>query len=329
MLPKLQFLILLLVLSACSKQNVFQYDKLEAYDDLVQSVARYTASIETRHINWDSLANNHRQSITNELSEAAYFELVSQLLLTLRDPHVWLLAPHREMYTIEHLNYTKNVDRALLKKYYLSSMVHHSTSISSATIQDSIAYLSCLDFKGDIEQTNRIYQEVFQQLASKKGLIIDLRENDGGNVYNAQNLLNKMIGKRQLWHTTQNRTPQGFDTPYKWYIEPDTSFLYNGKIAVLIGRYTISAGERFAIGAKLSENIVLIGDTTANTQGAVMGREMLNGWQYTLTFEKVLDANGINYDGIGIAPTIYLSSDSAVIGQQDKVLEHAMDWIEQ
>lgn len=97
---------------------------------------------------------------------------------------------------------------------------------------------------------------------------------------------------------------------------------------VINGRYTISAGERFAIGAKQLDNIRIIGDTTSNTQGSVMGREMLNGWKYTLTFEKCLDPNGVNYAGIGIPPDDYISPENALVNNVDLILEKAIEFLE-
>ena len=140
--------------------------------------------------------------------------------------------------------------------------------------------------------------------------------------------MNRLTDQSLLWHTTENRDENGFDTKYEWYINPEGDFQFTSDIVVLTGRYTVSAGERFAIGAKILPHITVIGDTTANTQGSIMGREMLNGWNYTFTFERVLDPNGTNYEGIGINPDIYFQSDILDLSTQDIILEEAIAEIE-
>lgn len=326
MLPKLSIIIIILLTVGCSK-DVFDYSKLEAFDDLHKSVSRYSASIESRDINWDSLGTAYRVNISEEMSEQEYFEAISDLLREFRDPHVWLLSLTESMYTIEHLGYERNYSESITNAY-LSDIEIHNNKISSAFINDSIGYLFCADFKGDREINNKIYSSIFTKFSNTKGLIIDLRINDGGSVYNAQNLLSKLSNQRVLWHTTQNRTLNGFDEKFEWFIEPDPDIFYPNEVIVLNGRFTVSAGERFAIGAKLLDNLTIVGDTTSNTQGSVMGREMLNGWKYTLTFEKCLSPNGMNYAGIGVPPDEYIDFNNSVLDNRDYILERAIELLE-
>ena len=322
---KLSFLIFSLLLISCRKENISNKNKQAAFEDLHESIFRYSASIEERKVNWDSLGKVYRARITEEMSDAQYFDQIGELLRHFRDPHIWLISPEKTMYTIDHLNYTKNFDDSLLSEKYLLAEKWHSEFIQSAFINDTIAYLRCLNFKGDIARTNEIYTSVLNRLKNTDGLIIDLRFNDGGSVYNAQNLLNKLTDTRTFWHTTQNKTLEGFDEKREWYIEPDPNVNYSKKIILLTGRYTISAGERFAMGAKKMAKLLVVGDTTSNTQGSVMGREMLNGWEYTFTFEKCLTPEGENFAGKGVPPDYTIDSQEAIVDEMDNVLEVAID----
>lgn len=326
MLSKLSILIPLFLVIGCTK-DVLNYSKLESFDDLNKSITRYSASIESRNVNWENLGIEYRSSISEEMTEREYFNVVSELLQEFRDPHIWLLSPFDSMYTIDNLGYEKNYDESIVSKYLLD-LEAHSSSIRSAFINDTIGYLSCADFKGDEGFNNKVYASILTKFSNTKGIIIDLRVNDGGSVYNAQNLLNKLSNQRRLWHTTENRTLNGFDEKYEWYIEPDPDVSYSDKVIVLSGRYTISAGERFAMGAKLLDNITILGDTTANTQGSVMGREMLNGWIYTMTFEKCLSPTGVNYAGVGIPPDEFIGFGNSVLENKDYVLERAIELID-
>ncbi|MEM6298203.1 MAG: S41 family peptidase [Bacteroidota bacterium] len=305
MRPSLPFLIFFLWLTSCTEDSK-NYSKRKAFDDLVSGVARYSASIETRNVNWDSLTAVYGAQVDENIGEMAFFELTAELLRHFRDPHVWLLSPSREMYTIKHLEYAQNFDEAFLDQYVRDWQTHTPT-IRTGIIDGNIGYLLCTSFQGDVDTNNQGYQAAIQRLQTTDGLIIDIRPNGGGNAYNAQNLLNKITDEKRIWHITQNKVHDGFDTPYTWRMQPDPEVLYNEQVVVLAGRYTISAGERFCIGAKALPKVTLVGDTTANTQGSIMAREMLNGWTYTLTFEKVTDAQGVNYGGIGVPPDVYIA----------------------
>lgn len=214
MLYKLSVLVFLISMAACNKE-AFTYSKVDAFEELTESIIKYSASIDSRNINWDSLVMATHPNITQGLTEAEYFATIGSFLQVFRDPHVWLLAPFDSMYSIDNLGYTKNYEEAIVD-LYVSDIEQHATNIKSGFINGDIGYLSCRDFKGDVDFNNTIYAAVIAKFKNTKGLIIDLRINDGGSVYNAQNLLNKLTKTRQLWHTTQNRTLTGFDEIYPW-----------------------------------------------------------------------------------------------------------------
>ena len=329
MLPKLSILIFFLtIFCGCQKRSALLYDKVECYTEFCESITRYSASPIARQVNWDSICTANKSRVNANLSESNYFELIGEMLLHFRDPHVWLISPEHSLYSIDSLDYEKNIDLALIEENYLTAKVNHSESIISGIISDSIAYLYCQNFKGKETETDKFFQDAFSNFSNTKGLIIDLRDNDGGSVYNAGNLLAKLTNERTLWHTTENRIETGFDEKYEWFIEPDEDIFYDKPVILLTGRYTISAGERFAIGASLLPNLTIIGDTTSNTQGSVTGREMLNGWSYTFTFERCLTPEGTNYAGRGIPPDIFIDTDDVFSNGRDKIIDKALEILE-
>lgn len=289
-------------------------------EDLCESLERYSVSIWRPGIDYQEVKTEYLSASTSEMSETAFFNQTKDFLLHFSDPHIWLNAPFEDMYSIDYLGYTKNINFTTIVHHYLENIQYHTSSIVSGTINDSIAYLCLFDFKGD---NSELYHSIIDGFSDKSGLIIDVRDNNGGNVYNAQSVLNKLADEKKLWHSTQNRTTNGLDDPYWWYIEPEDE-PFTKKVIVLTGRYTISAGERFVLGANTLSHVINIGDTTANTQGSVMGRELLNGWKYSFTFEKVLDANGASYEGIGISPDIYFQSNILDFSTSDPILEEAL-----
>lgn len=56
---------------------------------------------------------------------------------------------------------------------------------------------------------------------------------------------------------------------------------------------------------KTLPNVTVVGDTTNGAHGTMIGRELANGWFYSIVIQKVKLYDGISYEGIGIAPDVY------------------------
>ena len=73
-------------------------------------------------------------------------------------------------------------------------------------------------------------------------------------------------------------------------------------------------------------NATLVGDTTNGAHSTMIGRELANGWKYTIATQKVRLADGRSYEGIGIAPDMPVRNNLADLKNgHDAVLEKAID----
>jgi len=324
MYSKLSVLIILgIVLNSCLKNDNINSNAAAAAD-LIESLERYSVSVLRPNVDYTKVSAKYKSDASENIDEEQFFELTQDFLLTFYDPHVSLSSSFDTLRSIDYLNYTKNINSSTVENGYLQNIKQHQSNILSATINDTIGYLYLSDFMGDRAEVESILHRIIDDFSSKSGLIIDLRDNNGGSAYNAQSLLNKLTNEDLPWHTTQNKTKNGFDNVFEWNIGPAGNFQFTKKVIVLTGKYTISAGERFTMGAKILPHVKIIGDTTANTQGSVMGREMYNGWKYTFTFEKCLAADGTNYEGVGIPPDIYYDSKTLDLTSSDVIIERAI-----
>ncbi len=72
--------------------------------------------------------------------------------------------------------------------------------------------------------------------------------------------------------------------------------------------------------------VTVLGDTTNGAHGTMIGRELANGWFYSLVPQEVELSDGKSYEGIGLAPDIYIQNTPAeILAGSDKVLELAID----
>lgn len=139
------------------------------------------------------------------------------------------------------------------------------------------------------------------------GFIIDLRHNKGGDFTYCYSEIGRFTNQPRFVFSSKTKNgpgPDDYTEWYEWYIHPKGEYV-DKQIIVLTDRYTISAGERAVIAFKMLSNATLIGDTTNGAHGTMIGRELSNGWFYSLVPQKVAFFDGHSYEGIGLAPDIY------------------------
>ena len=111
---------------------------------------------------------------------------------------------------------------------------------------------------------------------------------------------------------------------HRWSVFPEGDYV-DKQIVVLTDRYTISAGERAVMAFDVLPNVTIIGDTTNGAHGTLIGRELANGWFYSLVTQKVELPDGQSYEGIGLAPDILIKNEMGDIDNGiDSVLERAV-----
>jgi len=77
---------------------------------------------------------------------------------------------------------------------------------------------------------------------------------------------------------------------------------------------------------KVLPNTVQIGDTTNGSHSTQIGRELQNGWYYTLATQRVTYADGNSYEGIGMIPDIVVKNFRSHLDQEvDDVLNAAIN----
>ena len=207
-----------------------------------------------------------------------------------------------------------------------------------------IAYLALNSFVD--WETSMKFNEKAPELLKAKALIIDLRNNGGGN---------QMVGKVILHHFTNdtifygprsqsrlyipslkawNREKYYHDFPYK----PDTlgigdrNLLKTSRVvvptAILIGHGTASAAEDFLVYADNQDHMIKIGQPTNASTGMPLMFEMPNGGIARVCTKKDTYPDGREFVGIGIQPDIYVAKSlSDYIENNDPVLDKAIHYL--
>ena len=161
-------------------------------------------------------------------------------------------------------------------------------------------------------------------------IILDLQHNNGGDFTYCRASIGRLTDKqRRVFRSKTKNGPETNDyTDWTdWYILPEGDYV-DKPIAVLTDRYTISAGERSVMAFMSLPNVSVIGDTTYGAHGTMIGRELANGWFYTIVPQLVEISEGISYEGTGLPPDLFVrnKADDMDAGV-DSTLETAIAWI--
>ena len=285
------------------------------------------AVFEEHNINWLEMYNINRPLVTENTTEDELYSILTGMLAPLNDGHVQFIAEGRTVF-YSNIYYNNRIDDSLfnldvVRNSYLNSGYVSEEAYTYGTINGDITYV----YFPFIADNMPILNDVLDEFSSSKGLIVDLRHNSGGDFTWALSSLNRLTDQKRFVFTSRTKNGPGendFTEWFDWYLEPGGSY-YNKPIVLLTDRYTISAGERTVMMFMELPNVTIIGDTTNAAHSTLVTGQLANGWFYSLSTQEVKLPDGLSYEGIGLAPDIYIKNELTEIQNGiDQVLEEAI-----
>ena len=187
-------------------------------------------------------------------------------------------------------------------------------SVLSKILDDNIGYIAISTFN---QGTAEDFEAAIRDMEDKevKGLIIDVRNNNGGIVDQAMLMLDVMIGESIVAYTEDREGNR----------EPFTTS--DGKIsipyAVLVNKHSASAAEIFALGIKNMQEGVVIGETTFGKGVIQKLIRFGQGDGARITVMQYVTPDGTPVHERGIDPDIAIAPDAE--GKTDPVLDKAKE----
>lgn len=136
--------------------------------------------LDYKQIDWDAIRDKYQPLITPDMSNDGLFEVLGNMLAELKDGHVNLYsASNTARYWDWYLDYPRNYDESLVERY-LGRDYRISAGLKYTILDDNIGYISYTSFSDGIGEGN--LDETLSYLAACNGLIIDVRNNGGGNL---------------------------------------------------------------------------------------------------------------------------------------------------
>ncbi|KAB1434415.1 S41 family peptidase [Candidatus Galacturonibacter soehngenii] len=200
-------------------------------------------------------------------------------------------------------------------------------TISYEVLKNNIGYINISEFD---TVTQPQFINALEDLKNQgiAGLIVDLRNNPGGNLDVVNNILDQILPEGMIVYTEDK---YGNKEEYK----SDEEHQFTKPLAVLINGNSASASEIFA-GAVKDYGIGTLVGTKTFGKGIVQRLiELGDGTAMKLTISKYYTPNGYNIHKIGIEPDVLIELDEALKMQaiithdEDNQLQKAIEIIEE
>ncbi len=255
-------------------------------------------------LDWNQVHETYAKRITPSMGWEALFEVLSKMVAELRDGHVNLTSSlassqYRQWFDSYPRNFSDSIQSIYLKKDY-----NQSSGLTYQILENNIGYIYCSSFSNGIGDGN--LDQTLNRLAICDGLIIDVRNNGGGNLTTAQKLAARFTNQKTLVGYMTHKTGKGhsdFSNPYPVYIEPSNGIRWQKRAVVLTNRRSFSATNDFVNSMKQFPLITIVGDKTGGGSGLPFTSEIPCGWSIRFSASPMLDPQ-MNQIEFGINPDV-------------------------
>lgn len=255
-------------------------------------------------LDWNQVHETYAKRITPSMGWEALFEVLSEMVAELRDGHVNLTnslasSQYRQWFDSYPRNFSDSIQSIYLKKDY-----NQSSGLTYQILENNIGYIYCSSFSNGIGDGN--LDQTLNRLAICDGLIIDVRNNGGGNLTTAQKLAARFTNQKTLVGYMTHKTGKGhsdFSNPYPVYIEPSNGIRWQKRAVVLTNRRSFSATNDFVNSMKQFPLITIVGDKTGGGSGLPFTSEIPCGWSIRFSASPMLDPQ-MNQIEFGINPDV-------------------------
>lgn len=301
----------------------------ENYAIFWQTFAEQYPFFALHNADWRTIDKKFRPEVTVATKPTELFKVFQQMIEPLQDSHTGLEAPdikaefdgwRHDPNHLEENEWTKAA--SIIESKYVQGALRRycKDHLQFGTVGNAIGYLRITTFydyadaggySGELQCLQRSLDEILSSTERLNSLVIDVRLNHGGDDPLGIEIASRLTEKKYLAYSKVARNNTNLDAPLRFtqrqdcWVVPSARPGFKGRVALLIGPDTVSAGETFTMAMKGREpRVVLIGLNTQGVFSDVLSRSLPNGWRFHLPNEVYLTADGQAYDKTGIPPDV-------------------------
>ena len=321
-------LIPLLTLTACVDEEEYPNTAQGNFEALWKIIDEHYCFFDYKQheygLDWNAIYNIYKVRARDEANKYQQFEVLTDMLGELRDGHVNLYSAFDNgRYWSWHEDYPSNFSDTLQRRY-LGTDYRIASGMRYRIFDDNIGYMYYGSFSSPVSDSG--LNEILQYFAFCNGLIIDIRDNGGGDLTNAERLAARFCNEKTLVGYQQHKTGKGhndFSDLEPQYIEPSSNLRWQKHVVVLANRGVFSAANDFVKYMKCFPLVKIVGDQTGGGAGMPFTSTLPNGWTIRFSACPSYDKDRHQVE-FGIAPDypVALTDEDFLLGR-DSLIEFA------
>lgn len=321
---------MLLSVTSCNGIEEYDNDNLGNFDALWDFVDRHYCFFDSKDVDWNTIGDKYRKEAERAGNSRVLFGVMARMLDELEDGHVNLSSWFETSYYRKWWSdYPQNYDERVVEQYYLKFDYLGLGSVYYGIIMpDNVGYLRIPSFSSGLGESNM--DAVLDYFRTCNGIIIDVRDNGGGNLTNVETYVRRFIDRPVVAGYMVHKNGPGhndFSEPFEYTYAPlPGRLIWLKPVAVLANRSTFSAANNFVGIMKTLPQVRVVGATTGGGSGMPMSSELPNGWGVRISACRILDPEG-NDTEFGVAPSdgwaVDLDAEAALSGR-DTMLDAAI-----
>ena len=202
-------LTLLGTVTGCVTNDELPDDPQGNFEALWRIMDEHYCFFSQKGVDWQEVHSRYARQFDASMTAKQQFEVMTNMLSELKDGHVNLYTSFNiGRYWAWHEDYPKNYSDSLERRYLKTDYLIAS-GMDYTILDDNIGYLRCESFQSGIGAGN--LDDILLHLQPCRGLIVDVRNNGGGNVNNAEELAARFTNEELLVGYMQHKTGKGHD----------------------------------------------------------------------------------------------------------------------
>jgi hypothetical protein len=335
-MKKLFILFAIFTLGACEKVVIpdDNSSKKAIFEEFWSDIDENYSLFQFTDLNWDSIKNVYQGKISNTMSDEAFYDTLCNMAFELKDAHTNIYPLNTDIILksydyFRESEYPRNYNFSVISNKYVYAndyVVVYDHYAYCWLGNTKIGYMVYNEYF-DENTTEEAFVKMLEYFSGCKGIIIDIRENGGGNNAISQMMLSHLSDTKHLVGYIKTKNGKGHNDFSSWtprYIEP-ASPNFNYKIILLTNRLVYSTANEMVMWAKAFSNITSVGGTTGGGIGIPVKHMLNNGWAYRTSASIESLPNGTIYPN-GTPPDSIVTTYYAE--NKDDIIETAINMLQ-